>query len=39
VVGAGFWASYHYLPLYRDHPDVEPVGIVRKMEEGLVGAG
>ena len=35
VIGAGFWASYHYLPFFRDHPDVELVGIVRKTDEGL----
>jgi predicted dehydrogenase len=35
VVGAGFWAAYHYLPFFREHPDVELVGIVRKTEDGL----
>jgi predicted dehydrogenase len=35
VIGAGFWASYHYLPFYRAHPDVEVVGVVRKTEDGL----
>ena len=35
VIGAGFWASYQYLPFYRDHPDVELVGAVRKDEQGL----
>jgi predicted dehydrogenase len=35
VIGAGFWASYQYLPFYRDHPDVELVGAVRKDEAGL----
>lgn len=35
VIGAGFWASYQYLPLFRDHPDVELVGAVRKDEQGL----
>lgn len=35
VIGAGFWASYQYLPFYRDHPDVELVGAVRKDDAGL----
>ena len=35
VIGAGFWAAYHYLPFFCDHPDVELVGIVRKTDEGL----
>ncbi len=35
VIGAGFWASYHYLPFFRDHPDVDLVGVVRKTDEGL----
>jgi predicted dehydrogenase len=35
VIGGGFWAAYHYLPFYRDHPDVELVGVVRKDERGL----
>jgi predicted dehydrogenase len=35
VIGAGFWASTHYLPLYAAHPDVELVGIVRKDDDGL----
>ena len=35
VIGAGFWAAYNYLPLFRDHPDVELVGIVRKTTDGL----
>lgn len=35
VIGAGFWASYHYLPFFRDDPDVELVGVVRKTDEGL----
>jgi predicted dehydrogenase len=35
VIGAGFWAAYNYLPFYRDHPDVELVGVVRKNDEGL----
>lgn len=35
VIGAGFWASYQYLPYFRDHPDVELVGAVRKDEQGL----
>ncbi len=35
VIGAGFWASYQYLPFYRDHPEVELVGIVRKSDDGL----
>lgn len=35
VIGAGFWASYQYLPFFRDHPDVELVGAVRKDEQGL----
>ena len=21
IIGAGFWASYFYLPFLRDHPD------------------
>ncbi|MGI8973007.1 MAG: Gfo/Idh/MocA family protein, partial [Gaiella sp.] len=35
VIGAGFWAAYHYLPFFRDHPDVDLVGVVRKTDEGL----
>ena len=35
VIGAGFWASYQYLPFYRDHPEVDLVGAVRRDEEGL----
>ena len=35
VIGAGFWASYQYLPFFRDHPDVELVGVVRKDDQGL----
>jgi predicted dehydrogenase len=35
VIGAGFWASYQYLPFYRDHPEVELVGAVRKDDSGL----
>ena len=35
VIGAGFWASYQYLPFYRDHPDVDLVGCVRKDDRGL----
>ena len=35
VIGAGFWASYHYLPFFRDDPDVELVGVVRKTDDGL----
>jgi predicted dehydrogenase len=35
VIGAGFWASYHYLPFFRADPDVELVGVVRKSDEGL----
>jgi predicted dehydrogenase len=35
VIGAGFWASYQYLPFYRDHPDVDLVGAVRKDDAGL----
>ena len=35
VVGAGYWASYQYLPFFRDHPDVELVGAVRKDDSGL----
>ena len=35
VIGAGFWASYQYLPFFRDHPEVELVGCVRKTDEGL----
>ena len=35
VIGAGYWATYQYLPLFRDHPDVELVGAVRKDDVGL----
>jgi len=35
VIGAGFWASYQYLPFYRDHPEVDLVGAVRKDDSGL----
>lgn len=35
VIGAGFWASYQYLPFYRDHPDVDLVGVVRRDDQGL----
>jgi predicted dehydrogenase len=35
VIGAGFWASYQYLPFYRDHFEVELVGAVRKDDAGL----
>ena len=35
VIGAGFWASSHYLPFFRDHPEVDLVGVVRKTDEGL----
>ena len=35
VIGAGFWAATNYLPVFRDHPDVELVGVVRKTTEGL----
>ena len=35
VIGAGFWASYQYLPFYRDHAEVELVGAVRKDDTGL----
>ena len=35
VIGAGYWASYQYLPFYRDHPEVELVGAVRKDDAGL----
>jgi predicted dehydrogenase len=35
VIGAGFWAAYQYLPFYRDHPEVELVGAVRKDDSGL----
>jgi hypothetical protein len=35
IIGAGFWAASYYLPFFRDHPDVELVGVVRKTEEGL----
>ena len=34
VIGAGFWASYQYLPFYRDHPEVDLVGVVRKDDVG-----
>ena len=35
VIGAGFWAAHNYLPVFRDHPEVELVGIVRKTADGL----
>jgi predicted dehydrogenase len=35
VIGAGWWACYQYLPFYRDHPEVELVGAVRKDDVGL----
>jgi predicted dehydrogenase len=35
VIGAGYWASYQYLPFYRDHPEVELVGAVRKDDSGI----
>lgn len=35
ILGAGYWAAYHYLPFFRDHPDVDLVGVVRKTEGGL----
>jgi predicted dehydrogenase len=35
VIGAGFWASYQYLPFYRDHAEVELVGAVRRDDAGL----
>ena len=35
VIGAGYWASYQYLPFYRDHAEVELVGAVRKDRAGL----
>ena len=35
VIGAGFWAAHQYLPFYRDHPEVELVGAVRKDDTGL----
>lgn len=35
VIGAGFWAAYQYLPFYRDHPEVELVGAVRRDGAGL----
>ena len=35
MIGAGFWASYQYLPFYRDHPEVDLVGAVRKDDAGL----
>lgn len=35
VIGAGYWASVQYLPFFRDHPDVELVGAVRKDDAGL----
>ena len=35
VIGAGFWASYQYLPFYRDHHEAELVGAVRKDDAGL----
>jgi predicted dehydrogenase len=35
VIGAGFWASHQYLPFYRDHAEVELVGVVRKDDAGL----
>ena len=35
MIGAGFWASYQYLPFYRDHSEVELVGAIRKDDAGL----
>ena len=35
VIGAGYWAATHYLPLFHQHPDVDLVGIVRKTDDGL----
>ena len=35
VIGAGYWAATHYLPLFHRHPDVDLVGIVRKTDDGL----
>jgi len=35
VIGAGFWAVQNYLPVFRDHPGVDLVGIVRKTTDGL----
>lgn len=35
VIGAGYWASTHYLPLLSQHPDVDLIGIVRKTDDGL----
>jgi predicted dehydrogenase len=35
LIGAGFWASYEYLPFFHAHPDVQLVGVVRKDEHGL----
>lgn len=35
VIGAGFWAAQNYLPVFRDHAEVDLVGVVRKSTEGL----
>jgi predicted dehydrogenase len=35
IIGAGFWAAYFYLPFFRDHPDVELVGVVRRDRRAL----
>jgi predicted dehydrogenase len=35
IIGAGFWASYFYLPFLRDHPNARCVGIVRPGTQAL----
>lgn len=35
IIGAGFWASYFYLPFLRDHPDAQCVGVVRPGAQAL----
>lgn len=35
IVGAGFWAAFFYLPFFREHPEVEIVGVVRRNRDAL----
>jgi predicted dehydrogenase len=35
IVGAGFWAAFFYLPFFREHPEVEIVGVVRRTRDAL----
>lgn len=35
IIGAGFWASYFYLPYLRDRADAECVGVVRPGADAL----